>query len=86
MNEGEAHSLSCCGAKTPILTRWLSSVLKISNGFEVLDKAYITQAWHLDQCPCVPFYLDKCQEFHHTSFCSPVALKTNLLFDVHLDE
>ncbi len=32
------------------------------------------------------FYADKHQEFHQTSFCSPVALKANLLFDVHLDE
>jgi hypothetical protein len=39
MNEGEAHSLSCCGAKTPILTRWSSSILKVLNGFEVLGKA-----------------------------------------------
>jgi hypothetical protein len=29
MNEGDAHSLSCCAAKTPILTRWLSSFLKV---------------------------------------------------------
>ena len=29
MNEDEAHSLSCHGAKTPILTRWASSVLKV---------------------------------------------------------
>jgi hypothetical protein len=29
MNEDEAHSLSCCGAERPILTRWSSSVLKI---------------------------------------------------------
>jgi hypothetical protein len=32
------------------------------------------------------FYVDKCQEFHQTSCHSPVALKANLLFDVHLDE
>ncbi len=30
--------------------------------------------------------MDICQEFHQTSFCSPVVLKASLLFDVHLDE
>jgi hypothetical protein len=44
------------------------------------------QAWHLGQCQWLPFYVDLCQEFHQTSFCSPIALKANLLFDVHLDE
>ncbi len=29
MNEGDAHSLSCCAARTPILTRWSSSFLKV---------------------------------------------------------
>ncbi len=29
MKEGEAHSLSCCGAKTPILIRWSSTILKV---------------------------------------------------------
>ncbi len=29
MNEGDAHSLSCCADRTPILTRWLSSFLKV---------------------------------------------------------
>ncbi len=42
--------------------------------------------WHLDQCQCVPFCVDKLHEFHWTSYCSPVALKANLLFDVCLDE
>jgi hypothetical protein len=32
------------------------------------------------------FHVNKCQEFHSTSFCSPVALKASLIFDVHLDE
>jgi hypothetical protein len=30
--------------------------------------------------------VDKLQEFHQTSYCFPVALKANLLFDVRLDE
>jgi hypothetical protein len=29
------------------------------------------------------FYVDIRQEFHQTSFCSSVALKASLLFDVH---
>jgi hypothetical protein len=29
MNEGDAHSLSYCAARSPILTRWLSSFLKV---------------------------------------------------------
>ncbi len=29
MNEEDAHSLSCCAARTPILTRWSSSLLKV---------------------------------------------------------
>ncbi len=41
---------------------------------------------HLDQCQCVPFCVDKLQEFYRTSYCSPVALKANLLFDVRSDE
>jgi hypothetical protein len=44
------------------------------------------RAWHLGQCQCVPFCVDKIQEFHQTSYYFPVALKANLLFDVHLDE
>jgi hypothetical protein len=32
------------------------------------------------------FCVDKLQEFHQTSYCFPVALKPNLLFDVRLDE
>ncbi len=31
-------------------------------------------------------YVDRRQESHQTSCPSPVALKANLLFDVHLDE
>ena len=42
--------------------------------------------WQLDQCQCVPFCVDKLQEFHWTSYHFPVALKASLLFDVHLDE
>jgi hypothetical protein len=44
------------------------------------------QAWHLDQYQCVPFCVDKLQEFHKTSCHSHVALEANLPFDVHLDE
>ncbi len=47
INEGDTHSLSCCGARTPILTRWLSSVLKVFNwiwgteyGLECTDLAF----------------------------------------------
>ncbi len=29
MNEGNTHSLSCCAARTPILTRWSSFFLKV---------------------------------------------------------
>ncbi len=43
------------------------------------------QVWHLDQCQCVPFYVDKCKKFHETSYHFPAALKANLLFDVRLD-
>jgi hypothetical protein len=28
MNEGEAHSLSCCDAKTLFFTRWSSSIFE----------------------------------------------------------
>ncbi len=29
MNEGGTHSLSCCAVRTPILTRWSRSFLKV---------------------------------------------------------
>jgi hypothetical protein len=34
----------------------------------------------------VYLFVDIHQEFHQTSFCSPIVLKASLLFDVHLDE
>ncbi len=55
VNEDDAYSLSCCGAKTPSPTRWSNSFWKSSNGFEVLGKAQDAQAWHLDQCQSVLF-------------------------------
>ncbi len=57
---------------------------KSSNGFEVLDKN--AQTWHLDQCQCVPFYVDTHREFYQKSFCFPVSLEANLLCGVHWDE
>ncbi len=85
MNEGEAHSLTCCSAKTPMLTRWLSSVLKVFKW--IRGTRYCLECTGLlDQCQCVTFYVDKLQEFHQTSCHFPVALKANLLFDVHLDK
>ncbi len=48
--------------------------------------AYNVQAWHLGQCQCVPFCVDKLQEFHQTSYCFAVVLEANLHFNVRLDE
>jgi hypothetical protein len=48
--------------------------------------AYNALAWHLDQCLCIPVYVDKFKVFYQTSGCSPVALEANMIFDVHLDE
>ena len=88
MNEGDTHSLSCCAARTPILTRWLSSFLKVFKsiqgtgyGLECTGLAFGS----MSMCT-IPFYVDKLREFHRTSYCFPVALGANLLFDVHLDE
>ncbi len=86
MNEGDAHSLSFCDVRTPSLTRWSSSFLKVFKwiwgtgyGLECTSLAFGS----MSMCT---FYVDKLQEFHWTSCCSPVALKANLLFDVRSDE
>ncbi len=86
MNEGNAHSLSCCTARTPILMRWLRSFLKVFKWIWGTGYGLECPGWHLDQCQYVPFCVDKLQEFHWSSYYFSVALKANLLFDVHLDE
>jgi hypothetical protein len=43
-------------------------------------------AWNLDQCQCVPFYVDKLQEFHRTSYRFLVAFEANLFFNVYFDQ
>ncbi len=82
MNEGDTYSLSCCDAKTTILTRWLSSILKAFKWIQ--GTRYGLECTGSSQYE--PYDVDKFQVFHQTSCHSPVALKANLLFDVHYDE
>ncbi len=76
-----------CAARTPILTRWSSSFLKVFKwiwstvyGLECTGLAFGSMS------VCTFLCVDKFQEFHWTSYCFPGALGANLLFDVHLDE
>jgi hypothetical protein len=48
MNERDAHSLSCCDAKRPILTRWLNSILKVfkmDSGYWVRPRIHRLGIW-----------------------------------------
>jgi hypothetical protein len=84
MNEGDAHSLSCCAARTPILKRWSSSFLKVFKwiqgtgyGLECTGLAFGSMTMYTFFC------VDKLQESHQKSYCSPIALEANLIFYVH---
>jgi hypothetical protein len=82
MNEGETHSLSCWYAKTPILTRWSCSVLKVFKWIQGTGKGLECAGLTFGSMSMCTFYVDKHQEFHQTSFCFPTTLKANLLFGV----
>ena len=80
MNEGEAHLLSCCGVKTPILTRWSSSVLKVFKWIQGTGYGLECAGLAFGLMSMCTFYVDKLQEYHQKSYCFPVALRKYLLF------
>ncbi len=86
MNEGDAYSLSCCDARTPILTRWSSSALKVFKWIQGTGYGLECTGLAFRSMLMCTFCVDKLQEFHQTCYHSPVALEANLLFDVHSDE
>ncbi len=48
MNEGDAHSFSFCAARTPILTRWSSSIfesIQMDSRYRVWSRMYRLGIW-----------------------------------------
>jgi hypothetical protein len=83
MKVGEAQSLAPCGARTPILTRWSSSLLKSASVPLVLGTDEHVQVLHLDLCQCEPFCVGTRQVYHRTfSGVSPVLLTSRLLMHI----